>query len=347
MLKHPVMAKVFDVIEALRAVPNGRTPFNDEIKIEKDVVYKSIDGEDIVMDIYYPSCKVADKRPAVIDIPGGGWMIHNRTRRDGYARCFAELGAVVFVIEHRLCPATFFPEDLKDCVDAYNFVVNNAEKYGIDPNNICLTGDSSGGHLTMCMGCASTSEEYTKKLGLHKMRTKPASIITISGAFDFEVMYRIPFTHTLMVRYVSGQKNRRAFRRWEHYKEINIYNYLNKDFPPCHNNGGMMDVLCFGEAKRITKKLNAIGVENECVVGHNLFNSGHCYVLRFPFAPARRDALKLYGWYAKKQKDLGVDMSAEYERLQEFFTKYHKSLKDFKQYMKAKVEKLTKQKAEE
>lgn len=330
MLKHPVMAKVFDVVEASRAVPNGRTPFNDEIKVEKDVVYKTVDGEDIVMDIYYPSCKVADKRPAVIDIPGGGWMIHNRNRRDGYARCFATLGAVVFVIEHRLCPATFFPEDLKDCVDAYNFVVNNAEKYGIDPNNISLTGDSSGGHLSACLGCASTSEEYTKKLGLNRMLTKPALIITVSGAFDFEVMYRIPLTHTFMVRYVSGQKNRRSFRSWEHYKEINVYNYLNKDFPPCYNNGGMTDVLCFGEAKRITKKLDALGVDNECTVGHNLFNSGHCYVLRFPFAPARRDALKLYGWYAKSQKDLGVDMSAGYERLQEFFTNYRKSLKDEK-----------------
>lgn len=330
MLKHPVMAKVFDVVEASRAVPNGRTPFNGEIKVEKDVVYKTIDGEDIVMDVYYPSYDVADQRPAIIDIPGGGWMIHNRSRRDGYARCFAEMGAVVFVIEHRLCPATFFPEDLKDCVDAYNFVVSNAEKYNVDPNNITLTGDSSGGHLSMCMACASTSEAYRENLGLNPLLTKPASIITISGAFDFEVMYRIPFTHTFMVRYVSGQKSRRAFRRWEHYKEINIYNYLNKDFPPCYNNGGAMDVLCFGEAKRITKKLNALGVENECVVGKNLFNSGHCYVLRFPFAPARRDALKLYSWYAKRQKELGVDMQKGFDRVQEFFTNYRKSLKDAK-----------------
>lgn len=327
MMRRPFMAGVFDVVEEARAVPNGRTPFNDEIKVEKDVVYKTVDGKNLCMDIYFPSRPVGEKSPVVLDIPGGGWMIHNRRRRDGYARCFAAMGAVVAVIDHRLCPEVFFPKDLEDCVDAYNFLCDHEDEYKIDKNNITLTGDSSGGHLAACMGCLSSSEEYRQKLALPKLKTKVANVITVSGAFSFEVMYRIPFTHLFIVRYFSGTKSRKAFRQWEFYKESDPYNYLNPDFPETYNNGGATDPLCFGEAKRMAKALDKAGVKNEYRVGKNLFNSAHCYVLRFPFAPARKDALALYAWYGQKQTEKGVNMADNFKRVETFMNNYKKALK--------------------
>lgn len=327
MFRRPIMADIFDFFEEARAVPNGRTPFNDEIKIEKDIVYKTIDGKQLLMDIYYPSHPIEGKAPCVMDIPGGGWMIHNRLRRDGYARCFAAMGAVVAVIDHRLCPEVFFPKDLEDCVDAYNFLGDNADRFGIDKDNITVTGDSSGGHLAACFGIAATDEEYAKSLAISTPSTKPSGLIFVSGAFSFEVMYRIPLTNTLIVRYVSGQKSRKAFRKWEFYKQTNPYEYLNANLPPCYNSGGMTDFLCLGEAKRMGEALSKAGVKNEYTVGKNLFRSDHCYVLRFPFAPARKDALKLYDWYFRTQKDRGVDLSGGFERVKKFMTQYKKALK--------------------
>lgn len=327
MFRRPIMADIFDFFEEARAVPNGRTPFNDEIKIEKDIVYKTIDGKQLLMDIYYPSHPIEGKAPCVMDIPGGGWMIHNRLRRDGYARCFAAMGAVVAVIDHRLCPEVFFPKDLEDCVYAYNFLCDNAVRFGIDKDNITVTGDSSGGHLAASLGIAATDEEYAKSLAISTPSTKPSGLIFVSGAFSFEVMYRIPLTNTLIVRYVSGQKSRKAFRNWKFYKQTNPYEYLNANLPPCYNSGGMTDFLCLGEAKRMGEALSKAGVKNEYTVGKNLFRSDHCYVLRFPFAPARKDALKLYDWYFRTQKDRGVDLSDGFERVKKFMTQYKKALK--------------------
>ena len=327
MFRRPIMADIFDFFDEARAVPNGRTPFNDEIKIEKDIVYKTIDGKQLLMDIYYPSHPIEGKAPCVMDIPGGGWMIHNRLRRDGYARCFAAMGAVVAVIDHRLCPEVFFPKDLEDCVDAYNFLCDNAVRFGIDKDNITVTGDSSGGHLAASLGIAATDEEYAKSLAISTPSTKPSGLIFVSGAFSFEVMYRIPLTNTLIVRYVSGQKSRKAFRNWKFYKQTNPYEYLNANLPPCYNSGGMTDFLCLGEAKRMGEALSKAGVKNEYTVGKNLFRSDHCYVLRFPFAPARKDALKLYDWYFRTQKDRGVDLSDGFERVKKFMTQYKKALK--------------------
>ena len=237
------------------------------------------------------------------------------------------MGAVVAVIDHRLCPEVFFPKDLEDCVDAYNFLCDHEDEYKIDKNNITLKGDSSGGHLAACMGCLSSSEEYRQKLALPKLKTKVANIITISGAFSFEVMYRIPFTHLFIVRYFSGTKSRKAFRQWEFYKESDPYNYLNPDFPETYNNGGATDPLCFGEAKRMAKALDKAGVKNEYRVGKNLFNSAHCYVFRFPFAPARKDALALYAWYGQKQAEKCVNMADNFKRVETFMNNYKKALK--------------------
>lgn len=63
MMRRPFMADVFDVVEESRAVPNGRTPFNDEIRIEKDVVYKRVDGKQLCMDVYFPSRPLPAERP--------------------------------------------------------------------------------------------------------------------------------------------------------------------------------------------------------------------------------------------------------------------------------------------
>lgn len=325
--RHPLMGGVFDLIEGIRAIPNGRTPFDGEIKIEHDVAYKNVGGQKLLMDVYYPSRPIGERSPAILMIPGGGWMIHNRSRRDGYARCFAVLGAVVAVIDHRLCPEVFFPDNLVDCIDAYNFLAENSERFGIDKNNITVTGDSSGGHLAACIGCASINAEYVDALHLPTLLTKPSALIFISGAFSFDVMLRLPFTQLLMVRYVCGLNKRKEFKNWKFYKYINPYNFLSAEFPPSYNNGGGTDFLCAGEAKRMAKKLTAAGVQNEYKVGKSVFNSMHCYVLRFPFKSARKDALLLYKWYCKRQLQLGVDMGEGLQRIDKFMTHYKKSLK--------------------
>ena len=326
MHRYPLMADIFDLAEEDRAEPNSRTPFSGQIKVDKDVVYKTVDGEELLMDIYYPLYPSDSPYPCVLDVPGGGWMIHNRPRRDGYARVYAAMGAVVAVIDHRLCPKVFFPDNLVDCIDAYNYLVAHAKEYHIDPANITLTGDSSGGHLTACMGCAASSDEYVAKLGLPRLATTPVALIAISGAFSFDVMYRIPMTHTLIVRYFSGQRSRKAFHQWKYYKESIPYNYLNADFPPTYNNGGGTDLLCLGEAKRMAKALNRAGVPNTYRVGTGLFNTAHCYVLRFPFANARKDALHLYRWYYTQQKAKGVDLSRGFALVEDFFVNYNESL---------------------
>ena len=77
----------------------------------------------------------------------------------------------------------------------------------------------------------------------------------------------------------------------------------------------------------MSKSLDAVGVRNNFYVGKNLFNSGHCYVKRIPFAPARRDMLKIMKWFNDEALILGTDVSKGYMRVERFLKNYRKALK--------------------
>ena len=325
--KKPLLKGIFDFFEALLAVNNSKTPFNDKVEVIRDVVYKTTeDGQEIVMDIYLPITKLPGKTPVVFDIPGGGWCIHNRQRRGGYAALYAKLGALVCVIDHRLVPNVFFPQNLEDCIDGLNFIETLKEKYDLDMDNITITGDSSGGHLSSLCGVASSVPDYCKKLGIHELKVKIARCIFISGAFSVKTMYRTPCTHTLMVRWATNTKTRSDFRKWEFAKEYDPYNYITESYPPSYNAGGCLDLLCIGEAKNMAEVLTSKGVDNEYNVGYSC-SADHCYVFKLATKSCRKDMAKLIKWYFEQEKKAGVDMSEGYKDVEYFFNNYKEALK--------------------
>lgn len=342
--ERPLMARIFDYFEEKLDKTNSLTPFNAEITILKDVVYKTTeDGEELVMDIYLPSREIQGKRPVIYDIPGGGWMIHNRKRRSGYARLYATMGAVVCVIDHRLCPSILFPNNLQDCIDGLNFLTTIADKYNLDLDDITLTGDSSGGHLGACVACCSSNDEYVKRVGVTPLKVKIKRNIFISGAFSFDAIYRIPMTHTLIVRYVSGRKSRSEFKKWKYYREINPYNYLTTNYPATYNSGGAYDLFCLFEARHMSKRLDKLGVDNVYYISKYL-GADHCYIFRFPDWYARGEMKKLITWYYNKEQQAGKDLSEGYELIMDFLDT--KNYKKFRQRLRETIKKFQKQKQE-
>ncbi|GAW20728.1 hypothetical protein ANO14919_102380 [Xylariales sp. No.14919] len=90
----------------------------------------------------------AEKRPAVINFHGGGFILGSGTDDSRWANSLVNsLGAVVFSVNYRLAPGYPFPAPVEDCADAIIQICRLADRYNIDTNRILLSGFSAGGTL--------------------------------------------------------------------------------------------------------------------------------------------------------------------------------------------------------
>lgn len=120
------------------------------------VVYKNINGTNLVMDMFYPDVAILkDKNPWVVFIHGGGWA--GGSRDNIYKGAFiggmkklVESGVVVATIQYRLAksPVTSY-ESMQDCKDAARYLIQNATEHKLDENNYAVWGGSAGGHLSL------------------------------------------------------------------------------------------------------------------------------------------------------------------------------------------------------
>ncbi|GAB5558528.1 MAG: hypothetical protein SynsKO_01750 [Synoicihabitans sp.] len=143
---------------------------SDVEPIKTTHVYKTVDGHDILADVFAGPAE--SKRPAVIWIHGGGLIFGTRLwAPQAQLQRYLEAGYVLISIDHRLVPETKIPDILEDVKDAYGWVrTEGAELYNIDPDRIVVAGASSGGYLSLVSG--------------YMLQPRPAAIVSLYGFGD-------------------------------------------------------------------------------------------------------------------------------------------------------------------
>ena len=121
---------------------------------EKDVVYKTVDGAQLNMDIFYPvSNKIQEKNPWMLYVHGGGWAggsKYNIFKKAffGTLQALVDSGVVCVTIEYRLARGSSTAyESVVDAKDAARFLLKNAEQYKLDEDRYGVWGGSAGASL--------------------------------------------------------------------------------------------------------------------------------------------------------------------------------------------------------
>jgi len=86
--------------------------------------------------------------PVVVNFHGGGFTLGKAT--DDCRWCdtvVKEVGAVVVSVDYRLAPECPFPTAVEDGADAILWLVNHAQELNLDPDNIAVSGFSSGANM--------------------------------------------------------------------------------------------------------------------------------------------------------------------------------------------------------
>jgi acetyl esterase/lipase len=123
---------------------------SDQTAVEmQTLTYSSLDGRDLVLDLYRPSVRGVEGPglPVIVFLHGGGWSGGTRTTGPDFKRFFAQDGFAMVSIEYRLAPAITFPANVEDVKTAVRWIRANAQRLNLDPARIGLWGTSAGGHL--------------------------------------------------------------------------------------------------------------------------------------------------------------------------------------------------------
>jgi len=121
------------------------------IEILRGVVYRTIDGTDLALDLYQPAGPTAPM-PMILALHGGAWVSGERTDLRPLYELLAQEGYAVAAIDYRLAPRWIFPAPLEDARAAVDWLRAHADQYRVDPQRFFVFGISAGGQLAGLLG---------------------------------------------------------------------------------------------------------------------------------------------------------------------------------------------------
>ena len=154
------------------------------VKIERNLVYATMDGIALTGDYYRPETTGAV--PIVVAVHGGGWKLGSARFYQHWGPYLAAQGIALFAIDYRLAGSDrqCYPAAADDVRAAVRFVRENAERLGIDPQRIGLVGDSAGAHLATLTALADGGDGQVK------------AVVAVYGVYDLVAQWQ----HDLQAR---------------------------------------------------------------------------------------------------------------------------------------------------
>ena len=222
--------------------------------VERDLVYATVDGHDLTLDLYRPAGSGA--HPGIVFVHGGGWMSGDKAAFADYALFFAEQGYVGISVNYRLAPEHPFPAAVEDTKAAVRWLRANAAKYGVDPNRIGAMGGSAGGHLVAMLGVTDGSEGLEGTGGNPGTSSRVQAVVDYFGPSDLSLVGNEP--DPAIVNFIGGT----CAEKPELCQEASPVTYVSPDDPPfLIVHGTADDRVPFQQSVVLRDALRRAGVE--------------------------------------------------------------------------------------
>jgi acetyl esterase/lipase len=159
-----------------------------DIHFEPDIVYATVDGEPLMLDLSSPA-NVTEALPCIVVIHGGGWSAGDRAQLDGVTFNLAHRNYISVTLEYRMAPRHRFPAAVQDVKAAVRYLRGNADKLHIDPQHIGAVGFSAGAHLAMMLGTMDKADGLDDVGDFPDQSSKVQAVVSFFGPTDLTTEY--------------------------------------------------------------------------------------------------------------------------------------------------------------
>lgn len=194
---------------------------------------------------YLLDCEITlgqeENRPAVLVLPGGGYLYCSPREGEPVALSYAARGFHAFVLRYSVArdAAGFAP--LKEASWAIGYIRENAAQWHIDPDKIAVCGFSAGGHLALSSGLLGENKPNAMILGY------PATCCPNVPGADF------------MLKLLEGRDDVTD----EDAKKYDLPTHVTKEAPPMFVAATAEDVLTSFCTMPLVNAYNALGLKFE------------------------------------------------------------------------------------
>jgi acetyl esterase/lipase len=233
---------------------------------EPNIVYGRASGQDLMMDMFFPTNTAGTPLRVVMYVHGGGWRMGDRHML-GMMPGPVELlrrNYLVVTIDYRLAPNYKFPAMIDDAKTAVRFLRAHAKQYNLDPGRIGVMGDSAGGHLVSLMGLADASAGFEDGDWTNES-SRVEAVVDLYGPSDFS----------------KGPSNRTAYRLMRDafgvtnaadpmIRRASPVTYVTSNAPPFLILHGDHDgLVSIDQSKELNERLKAAGDDSTLLIIHN------------------------------------------------------------------------------
>ncbi|MGW4772562.1 alpha/beta hydrolase fold domain-containing protein [Nocardia sp. NPDC004278] len=186
-----VMAVVSILTSASVVSSCGPAPAASSARAIPDLVYATVDGVDLRLDLYLPAGTAA--APLVLYFHGGGWSRGSRKNygsvgwqadeRTPFAQVVAA-GYAVASVDYRLSDRARWPAQIFDAKAAVRWLRASAGTYRLDPNHVAAWGDSAGGYIASMLGTTGGVAELEGGVGVAGYSSRVQAVADWFGPTD-------------------------------------------------------------------------------------------------------------------------------------------------------------------
>ncbi|CAB9494875.1 alpha/beta hydrolase [Alteromonas macleodii] len=132
----------------------------DDIK-PQSIVYKTVNGKDLALDLYMPT-SLGTAPTLAVRVHGGAWMRGSKnetlSKNGNLVASLLNEGVAVAAVNYRLSGEAIYPAAPNDINDALNFLVDNSDNFKLSAEHVIMMGRSAGGHLASLLTTSNNDD---------------------------------------------------------------------------------------------------------------------------------------------------------------------------------------------